>query len=472
MEVVGRFKEREILENALTSNQSELIVVYGRRRVGKTFLIREFYKSHIQFEFSGTYKATAREQLKRFKIALFKQSKKKQVTPKSWIDAFYQLEQYCDSLNSKGKKVIFLDEFPWLDNNKSSFLKAFDYFWNSYATKRTDLVVVVCGSAASYMINRIIRNKGGLHNRLTEKIRVEPFTLHESELLLKKKNLTLTKYDILYLHMVMGGIPHYLEKIKSGESATQAIDRLCFEKDGFLRNEFKEIFASLFEKADNHETIIRTLAKIRQGLTRTVISQKCKLPSGGNLTRTLNELEESGFITQYQPFKGSKNSLFRLSDEYCNFYLKYIEGSNPNDNGVWNKIYTSPSFVAWSGYTFEAICLKHIKQIKEGLKIAGIQSTASSWINNKTDNKTQIDLLIDRSDNVINICELKFYKGQFTIDKDYHNQLIQKIQNFTDASKTRKSVMLTMITTYGLNKNEYSNQLVQNELTLEHLFLY
>jgi hypothetical protein len=152
--------------------------------------------------------------------------------------------------------------------------------------------------------------------------------------------------------------------------------------------------------------------------------------------------------------------------------LKYIEGSNPNDNGVWNKIYTSPSFVAWSGYTFEAICLKHIKQIKEGLKIAGIQSTASSWINNKTDNKTQIDLLIDRSDNVINICELKFYKGQFTIDKDYHNQLIQKIQNFTDASKTRKSVMLTMITTYGLNKNEYSNQLVQNELTLEHLFLY
>ncbi len=471
MEVVGRFKEREILDNALTSKQSELIVVYGRRRVGKTFLIRELYASKIKFEFSGTFKSTAREQLKQFKIALFKYSKKKRAAPKSWIDAFHQLEEYCGTLQSAEKKVIFIDEFPWLDNNKSSFLKAFDYFWNSYATRRKDLVVVVCGSAASYMINRIIRNKGGLHNRLTEKIRVEPFSLHESELLLKKNNIKFTQYDILYIHMVMGGIPHYLQKIKPGESATQAIDRLCFEKDGFLRNEYKEIFASLFEQADNHETIIRTLAKIRQGLTRTALIQKCKLRSGGNFTRTLSELEESGFVTQYQPIKGIKNALFRLSDEYCNFYLKYIEGTSPESSGVWNKIYTSPSFVAWSGYTFEAICMKHIKQIKEGLKISGIHSTSGSWINSKL-NKTQIDLLIDRSDNVINICELKFHKGPFTIDKAYYNKLIEKVQHFTDATKTRKSILLTMITTYGIQKNEYSNQLVQNELTLKHLFSY
>jgi len=472
MSLIGRKKEVEILDNALHSLHSELIVVYGRRRVGKTFLIRETYKKHIQFEFSGMYKASNREQLKIFQHALFDFSNQKLRAPSNWLEAFQQLKAYCETLKGEKKKVIFIDEFPWLDNNKSSFMKAFDNFWNSYVTKRNDIVVVICGSAAAYMINKIIRNKGGLHNRLTEKIRLEPFTLKETEMLLKKNRVKLTRYDILNLYMAMGGIPHYLEKVKVGESAAQAIDRLCFEKDGFLRNEFKDVFASLFDQVDNHETIIRILANVRKGLSRNMILKKGNFPSGGNLTRTLHELEESGFIEQYAPYKGNNNALYRLKDEYCNFYIKYIEKNKPSKTGVWNKLQDQASFKAWAGFTFETICLKHIEQIKEGLKITGIYSTSGNWLEKNSENGAQIDLLIDRDDNVINLCEIKFHDSLFTLNKKQAFDLMNKMAVFRESTKTKKSIFLTFISVYGINENEYSRQLIQNSLTLEDLFLY
>ena len=472
MKLVGREKEKKILENALKSHQSELIVVYGRRRVGKTFLIRKLYGKHIRFELVGMYKASAKEHLKLFKLTLYNYTKEKLKTPTSWIEAFQQLKDYCDTLTQDKKKVLFIDEFPWLDNNKSSFLKAFDNFWNSYATKRNDLVVVICGSAAAYMINKIVRDKGGLHNRLTDKIRVNPFNLAETAELLKNNHVKLTQYDILQLYMAMGGIPHYLQKINSGESAVQAIDRLCFEKDGFLRHEFNNVFASLFDQIDNHEKIIRTLAGVRKGLTRTELLKKSKLPSGGNITRTLNELEESGFIEHYTPYQGNKNALYRIADEYSSFYIKYIEKSKPSKNGIWNKLQKDPSFKSWAGYTFETICIKHIEQIKEGLKIAGINSTSGNWIEKNNDNGAQIDLLIDRDDNVINLCEIKFYNAPFTLDKKYSEELMNKYILFVESTKTRKSVFITFISSYGLNENEYSKQHIQNSLTLKDLFLH
>ena len=445
--------------------------MYGRRRVGKTLLIRETCKKHIQFEFVGMYKASTREQLKLFKQTLFNFSQQKVKTPSNWLEAFQQLKDYCDTLIGNKKKVLFIDEFPWLDNNKSSFLKAFDNFWNSYVTKREDLVVVVCGSAAAYMINKIIRSKGGLHNRLTDKIRVEPFNLKETELLLKKNRVKLTHYDILNLYMAMGGIPHYLDKVNVGESATQAIDRLCFEKDGFLRDEFKNVFASLFDQVDNHEAIIRILADVRKGLPRNEIMKIGNFPSGGNLTRTLHELEESGFIEQYAPYKGNNNALYRLKDEYCSFYIKYIEKNKPSEKGVWNKLQTQASYNSWAGFTIETICLKHIEQIKEGLKIAGIYTTTGNWLEKNSENGAQIDLLIDRDDNVINLCEIKYYDGLFTLNKKFAFDLMNKVAVFKNSTQTKKSIFLTLITIHGITANEYSRQLIQNNLTLEHLFL-
>jgi hypothetical protein len=321
------------------------------------------------------------------------------------------------------------------------------------------------------MINKIIKNKGGLHNRLTDKIRVNPFTLAETAKLLKKNHVKFTLYDILQVYMAMGGIPHYLEKIRKDESSVQAIDRLCFEKDGFLRNEFKNVFASLFEQTENHEAIIRTLASVRKGLTRNELLQKTKLPSGGNSTRTLNELEESGFIEHYTPYQGNKNALYRLTDEYCSFYIKYIEKNKPAKTGIWNKLQRETSYKSWAGFTFETICIKHIEQIKEALKIAGIHSVSGSWIGKNKGNGAQIDLLIDRDDLVINLCEIKFYNALFTIDKNYADELLHKQNIYAQSTQTRKSIFLTFISTYGIIENEYSKQIVQNSIALKDLFL-
>jgi uncharacterized protein len=470
MSLIGRKSEISILLDALKSNRSELIVVYGRRRLGKTFLVRNVYKNDIRFEFSGIHSGSLKQQLRNFHLTLSAKNTgfKK---PSDWIEAFHQLSQYIDKLTSKKKKVIFIDEFPWLDTRKSNFLPAFDNFWNSYASKRDDLVVILCGSAASYMIKNIIKSKGGLHNRLTNKIQLLPFNLYETEQLLQNNKVKLSRYDILQIYMAMGGVPHYLEKILPGESVAQTLDRLCFTKDGFLRTEFDNVFASLFDQHDNHEAIIKTLASVRKGLTRNEVLAKSKVKSGGTLSKTLLELEESGFIEKYLPYKGSKDSLYRLTDEYSMFYIKYIENTKPSNNGIWTKMYGQQSYKIWSGFSFETICMKHVEQIKEGLKISGINSVHGSWLGKNTQNSAQIDLLIDRDDNVINICEMKFYNTEYAIDIEYAKEIVKKVNTFSTGTKTKKSIFVTFITSYGLITNQYSNQHVQNELTMDHLFI-
>lgn len=468
--LIGRKPEISILSNALKSNRPELIVVYGRRRVGKTFLVQKVYKNDIQFEFSGIHKVPLKQQLNNFHLTLSDKNTNFK-KPSDWIEAFYQLGQYINRFTSKKKKVIFIDEFPWLDTRKSNFLPAFDNFWNSYASKRDNLVVVICGSAASYMIKNIIRSKGGLHNRLTEKIQLLPFNLYETEQLLKHNNVKLTRYNILQIYMALGGIPHYLEKILPGESVAQALDRLCFKKDGFLRSEFNNIFASLFDQHDNHEAIIRVLASVRKGLTRTEILTKSKIKSGGTLTKVLLELEESGFIEKYVPYQGTKDSIYRLTDEYSMFYIKFIEKTKPSNGDIWIKTHGQQSYKIWSGFSFETICIKHVEQIKEGLKISGINAVHGSWIEKKTQNSAQIDLLIDRDDNVINLCEMKFYNTEYTINKKYANEIAKKVNAFLNSTKSKKSVFVTFITSYGLIPNQYSRQYVQNELTMDDLFI-
>ncbi len=467
--LIGRESEKITLINALNSDRSELIAVYGRRRIGKTFLVRQIYKNNIKFEFSGIYKASLNQQLKNFHFTLTSENTRFN-KPSSWIEAFFQLRQYFDKLTSKKKKVLFIDEFPWLDTRKSNFLSAFENFWNSYVSKRDDMVVVICGSAASYMVKNIIKSKGGLHNRLTEKIQLAPFNLKETEFLLKSNNVKITQYDILQLYMSFGGVPFYLEKIQPGESVAQAIDRLCFSKDGFLRTEFENVFASLFDQHDNHSAIIRKLATVRKGLTRTDIQTKSKVKTGGTLTKTLLELEESGFIEKYMPYQGKKDALYRLADEYSMFYIKFIENTKPAGKDVWTTLQGKQSYKIWSGYTFETICIKHLEQIKAGLKISGINAYHGSWIEKNVDKGAQIDLIIDRDDNVINLCEMKFYNTKFTIDKKYANDIANKVNLFRLRTKTRKSIFTTMITTYGINHNQYSRQYIQNELIMNDLF--
>jgi hypothetical protein len=477
--LVGRDEERAILLDALESGRSELIVVHGRRRIGKTFLIRSAYEGRVSFEFSGMYRGSFRQQLKNFHLA-FPAKGRAKAPPGDWIDAFDRLGRYLERSKGKAKptsaraatvkKIVFIDEFPWLDGHRSGFLAAFSAFWNGYATKRKDLVVVICGSAASYMIKRVINNKGGLHNRLTRRIRLAPFTLCETERLLRHNKVLYTRYDILQLYMALGGVPYYLQMVKRGESVAQAIDRLCFDRQGFLRGEFSNVFASLFDHAGSHEVIVRALSLVRKGLTRTGILRKSGLPSGGTLSNTLLELEESGFIEHYAPYDAKKDPLYRITDEYTQFYLRYIEPSKPSARGVWSKLSGTPGYRAWAGFTFETICMKHVEEIKEGLRVGGVRSVEGSWIGKGDESGAQVDLLIDRDDNVINLCEMKFSGGPFTIDRKYANELMTKTEAFRSATRTRKSIFVTFITTHGLSHNAHSRQLVQNELTMDALF--
>lgn len=466
--ISGRKYEMNILKEAIDNNQSELIAVYGRRRVGKTFLIREYYKNNLIFELTGLYNGSMADQLANFYKELIRISKRpKQTTPQNWLDAFTLLENYLDKLKSTKKKVIFIDEFPWIATARSKFLMAFENFWNHYCTKRKDLVVVICGSAASYMIQKIVRNKGGLHNRVTRKIKLLPFNLQETNHFLKSRGISYTQYDILQIYMAMGGVPHYLDKIKKSKSVAQNIDALCFQKDGILKHEFDQLYASLFDNSDKHLAIINTLFKCNKGITRQEIISKSKIPSGGDFSLKLEELIESGFVSEYAYYGNKKQlSLYRLSDEYSKFYLKFVKNNKENGSGTWQRLHKSAGYASWSGFSFETICLKHIDQIKKALRIDAIFSTNSSWFNKNA----QIDLLLDRDDNIMNVFEIKFYNTPFVIDKRYYQSLKNKLAELQTETNTTKNIFLIMLTSNGIKENEYSRELVQQAFELAMLF--
>jgi AAA+ ATPase superfamily predicted ATPase len=467
--LIGRKKEIEALNEMLQSNSSELIAVYGRRRVGKTFLIRECYKNNTVFEVTGYYRGSMRDQLRNFHSQLKRNYKRidKHPIPKDWFKAFELLESYLDSQRKPEKKVVFIDELPWLATTRSKFLTAFEHFWNTYCTKRNDLVVVICGSAASFMVNRIIRNKGGLYNRITCKIPLKPFNLDETEKFLQSKKIGLNHYDMIQLYMTIGGIPFYLNKIKRGESVVQNIDRLCFEDEGDLVNEFRDVFTSLFSNSIAHENMIRVLAKTRKGISRNELLKKSGLGSGGAYSNTLDELIISGFVHQYASFgKKSRESLYRLTDEYSLFYLRYIEPNLGQGTGTWARLSQKQTYKSWAGFAFESICLKHTQQIKKELGIEKVYSIHSNWCNDKA----QIDLLIDRDDRIINLCEMKFHNAPFVINKKEYNNIRNKLFQFRNSTKTRKNVFVVMITTYGIEENSYSLELITNSLTMDCLF--
>jgi AAA+ ATPase superfamily predicted ATPase len=473
--LIGRKEELEILNDALVSNEAEMIAVIGRRRVGKTFLIKTAYQAQMTFEVTGIQNASKQEQLQNFMIQLtkFSNSDFPIQMPKNWLAAFHLLSNYLETLDFSEKKVIFLDELPWLATHKSGFLNGLSWFWNSWAVNK-NIIVVVCGSAASWMIRRVVNNRGGLYNRITKRIYLLPFNLRETEVYLQSRNVQLDRYQITQLYMSLGGIPHHLKEVKSGKTATQNINQICFSPNGLLKDEFLRLYPSLFAHADNHIAIIKALASKPQGLDRNEIVRLSKVPTGGSITRTLEELEHSGFISAYRPYKKQKNNkIYRLTDEYSLFHLKFIEGIQYEGKDTWNHLSQTQSYKSWSGYAFESICLKHIPQIKKALGISGIYSVSSAFYQKgiAQEKGTQIDLLIDRKDKAINLVEIKFYSEPYTITKAYAENLRNKQQVFRTATKTSKQLFTTFISTFGLNSNQYSLGLIAQSLTLDDLFV-
>jgi hypothetical protein len=473
--LIGRKEEQEQLQEVLRSREAQFVALYGRRRVGKTFLIRQFFRHQFLLEFTGIHKGSLQQQLEGFGGALGATvaAGLPVAAPDSWMQAFQYLQHFLASRGTKDKVVLFFDEFPWLHTPRSGFEPAFEHFWNSWGSRQPNLIVIICGSAASWMIRRVVNNKGGLHNRLTKTLQLLPFTLQESEEYLKSRKVDLNRFQLLQIYMTMGGIPHYLKEVKAGQSAIQNIDRMCFTRNGLLNVEFERLYQSLFDKADKHIAVIKALARKGVGLTRNEIIKACKFHSGGGTSDLLDELEQSGFITGYTPFgKTNKDNIYKLSDEYSLFYLRFIEPNKNGGPGTWGTIATGPSWRSWSGNAFESICQKHIAQIKKALGIPAVYTRISAWRYRPKvgDTGVQIDLLIDRKDDCINICEMKFSESAFVIQKSYSAELNEKMQVFREQTSTHKQLFLTMVTTYGVKDNVYKVNQVSNDLVMDILF--
>ena len=470
MEIIGREKEKAALKQYYESNVPEFLVVFGRRRVGKTFLIREYFKGMFDFYATGLAKGKKEDQLKAWNIAIKNSFGGSDANADNWLDAFESLRNRLEKTNKSKRKVLFIDEIPWMDTQKSGFLTALEHFWNGWASGRTDIFLIVCGSATSWIMKNLLKNKGGLHNRVTRRMRLLPFMLKETEAYLADKEIKLGRYRLCEAYMIFGGVPYYYSLLGKGLSLPQNIDALCFEEEGMLRGEFEEIYRTLFKNSANYINVVTAIGSKAKGLTREEIIRETGFSTGGGLTQILEELELCGFIRSYPNFSRNENlCIYQLSDMFSLFHLRFLKGKRPKNPKFWSSNLESPSLSAWKGYAFEQVCLTHTEQLKQALGIAVISAETSSWHSRRSAPGAQIDLLIDRKDGIINLCEMKYSKAEYAITAKEEKDLRNKIAVFEAESRTKKAVHLTMVTTYGIVKNVHSG-VVQSEVSLEELF--
>lgn len=479
--IIGRDLEIKLLDRLYNSPKAELISVYGRRRVGKTYLINQYFKNKgIYFEITGTKGSNRAEQLKNFHreySALFT-NEPHASPPSDWGEAMDRLKNAVSIYHSHQKIILFFDELPWLASRRSGIMAAIEYVWNRHLSRMNNVIVIVCGSAASWMIQHVIENKAGLFGRISAKIPLYPFDLSNTEKFLQSRQVILTRKQIVELSMGIGGVAAYLAEVQAGQSPAQIINQFYFTPQGLLFSEFNRLFESLFDKADKHIKIVTELSKKRYGILQETLLSAAELPQSGTSSTVLRELEESGFIASTAAFgKIQRQRKYRLIDEFSCFYLKWVQPYHSeilrgSDRDLWHRLYQTQSWQSWAGYAFENICFKHIKAIKAALGIAGVHTTESHWLSKgeETQDGAEIDLIIDRSDGCINLCEIKFCQEEYVISKQYASQLIQKRERFRAMTNTRKSLFITLITPYGVKRNDYANELVQSEVILEQLF--
>lgn len=468
--IIGRKHEQEILQECLDSTKAEFIAVYGRRRIGKTYLVKQFFEEKFDFCATGVYNISRTEQLKRWKIQLQKHSGEKTVKPKDWFEAFDQLQKYLESLADKKRIVIFIDELPWMDTPKSNFIRALEFFWNSWAADRKGLKLVVCGSATTWMTNKLIGDKGGLHNRVTRPIHLAPFTLAETKQYLECRCMDWSHNEIMETYMTLGGTPFYLYLLRPNLSLRQNVDALFFGNDAPLRTEYDILFRSLFNDAIAYRKIVELLSGKLKGLTRLEIMDGIKAIDNGNLSEILENLEKCDFIRHYQAFgKKQRDVIYQLTDMYTLFYLRFVKGYNGMNDHAWSNI-PDKKRNTWQGYAFEQVCILHINQIKKALGISGIASDVCSWSTRGGNKGAQIDLIINRTDNVIDLCEMKYSDSLYELTKNYIEWLKERRDLFKKETRTTKTLHLTMITSQGLANGKYTSQ-IQSQVTMDDLFV-
>lgn len=471
--MIGRKSEIEVINEALNSKESEFIAVYGRRRVGKTYLIRNAFAGRIAFQHTGLANAGRIGQLEAFRASLSDGRLPGCPAFATWGDAFRALAKSFGR-ETGAKQVIFLDELSWMDTPKSGFTSALEHFWNAWASARSDIVLVVCGSVSSWIVRKVFNDHGGLHNRVTHRIRLNPFTLAECEEYAADRGLAMTRRQILDYYMAVGGIPFYWRLLRRGESVTSAIDRLCFSQNGELATEYNHLYASLFRNPERHLAVVNALAGKRAGLTHGEIAAATGTVADGDLSKTLEDLELCGFARRYQmPGRKTRDVLWQLMDNFTDFHNRFIAPNKGAGEGFWVSIRDSPAVRAWSGLAFERVCLQHVAQIKKALGISGVASRAFAWRalpDGEGHPGAQVDLVIDRDDRVANLCEMKCCSGPFEITKGVATSLAAKREAFRRVAGSGKALHLTMVTTEGIVQNAYARD-IQSEVRLDDLFL-
>ncbi|MBR0092649.1 MAG: ATP-binding protein [Lachnospiraceae bacterium] len=470
--LISRHEEKQLLNDAVSAKESQFIAVYGRRRVGKTYLVREVFHNRFTFQHAGLANEGTKQQLRSFSDSLEAAGLSGFDVPKDWLGAFTLLKELTRKSKDR-KKIIFIDELSWMDAPKSDLMAALENFWNVFASARKDVVLIICASATSWMLDRVIHNRGGLYNRLTDRIHLKPFTLCECAEYVSYKGLVMSRDQIMEAYMILGGIPFYWSLMKKGRSLAQNIDEMIFSEDAYLKEEFYYLFASLFKRPENYIRIIAALAKKKGGLTRNELADDSKLSASGNLTRMLSELENCGFIRKYAPYGSKKKgTLYQLTDNFTLFYFQFME-KNAGDPKLWSHLSNSPKKNVWAGLAFERLCLLHTEQIKKALGISGVQTEFFSWQCKEDKDRglegSQIDLLMVRKDQVINLCEMKYSQKEYAISKSDHHSILAKINDFQLATGTKASIHVTLVTSTGLKANSYSN-IVQKLVVGSDLF--
>lgn len=470
--LIGRKRECEELKWALESKRSELVIMYGRRRIGKTFLVRRFFNDRYSFHYVGAHRQSRIVQLQNFRETLLRYSGNNVPELKNWHDAFLSLQAYLENCVEE-RKVIFFDEMPWIDTHGSEFVEEFEYFWSNWVQNRDDIVFIACGSATSWMKEKLEDNQGGLHNRITHRIYLRPFYLSECKSYLDEHGFDWDEYQILQCYMIFGGVPYYLSLLKPYLSLPENVDALIFRRGGDMNNEMNELYNALFNKADRYIAIVKLMATKREGFTRTEIEEQTGY-SGGGLSKMLDNLERCDFIMSYAQFGNKKKQmLYRLADFYTLFHFKYVENNRSRDEQYWQHHFTDRSVETWEGFTFEAVCLRHLPHIKNSLGISGMATEASSWrYKPKGDGISkgaQVDLVIKRADKLIHLVEMKFSETPYTLTKEYTQHLNERKQLFMEVTGTSRGVVHTFITPMGLANGKHTS-VVHSQLTVQDLF--
>lgn len=470
--IVGRSKELAILRGAAKDADSHFISVYGRRRIGKTFLIREAYDYRFTFQHAGVSQADKKSQLFAFDASLKEAGYVPSSPSRDWMQAFENLKELVRASREK-KKIIFLDELSWMDTPRSDMMPALEHFWNGWASARRDIVLIVCASATSWMLNKVIHNKGGLYNRLTERIRLEGFRLAECEEYVKARGLAMNREQILQYYMIFGGVPYYWSFLQKGLSVPQNVDAALFAKDAPLRDEFRYLYASIFKNPEGYVRIVAALGKKKAGMTREELLDAAGLTNSGDISEKLEELESCGFIRRYDSFgRKKKLALYQLTDAFTLFYYRFLE-SNPTDGQFWTNRWNTPTVNTWLGLAFERVCLEHTEQIRHKLGISGVLTDVQSWYC-KADAEaglfgSQIDLLLVRADRVINLCEMKYSGAEFAVTEKTLKDLRRKASDLRQATGTRCTIHNTLVTPYGLVDNAAAGE-IQAVITMDDLF--